>query len=167
MSALPLVLSILVLGGPFTAGSVAQTRAEADSADPLRRCSVARHSAEPADRYAVRCAQHFVIEQGYTELLATSDTTIVVPEGIEWRPTRAEWLLQRRGSLALHAAGICVDPHDGRFTVVFRYAHGRGARGVTLDAAFGSLRVQHADFRLQVLEARQHGCRSLDSPGRP
>src|SRR5213596_1787665 len=70
----------VVLACTLMASGSAQTRAAADAADPLRRCAIARDSAEPADRFALRCAERFVVEQGYTELPGLTDTTLIVPE---------------------------------------------------------------------------------------
>ena len=143
------------------ASASAQTRASADAADPLRGCAIARDSAEPADRFAVRCAERFVVEQAYTELPGLTDTSRIVPEGIEWSSSKAEWRSQRHGSLEPGAVGVCTDPKDYPYTVVFRYRKVRGARGVTLDTAFGSLRMQHQDFRLDAVEKRLYGCRPV------
>jgi len=155
-------IAVLVL--PLTAPALAQTRAEADSSNPLRRCAVAREAAEPGDMYAVRCAEYFVARQGYIEQPGLADTTVIVPEGIEWGASRGEWLSRRRSTLRARAAGVCIDPGDQRYTVVFLYANGAGARGVTLDRAFGSLRVQHQDFRFEVVEKKQYGCHALVPP---
>jgi len=151
----------LVLACTLIASASAQTRAAADAADPLRRCPIARDSAEPADRFALRCAERFVVEQAYTELPGLTDTSRIVPEGIEWSSSKAEWRSQRHGSLEPRAVGVCTDPKDYPYTVVFRYRKVRGARGVTLDTAFGSLRMQHQDFRLDAVEKRLYGCRPV------
>ncbi len=155
---------IAVVALPLSAPALAQTRAEADSSNPLRRCAVAREAAEPADMYAVRCAEYFVARQGYIEQPGLADTTVIVPEGIEWGASKMEWLSRRRSTLRPRAAGICTDPGDKRYTVVFLYANGAGARGVSLDRAFGSLRVQHQDFRFEVVEKKQYGCHALAPP---
>ena len=156
---------IAVLALPLAAPALAQTRAEADSSNPLRRCAVAREeAAEPGDMYAVRCAEYFVARQGYIEQPGLADTTVIVPEGIERGASKVEWLSRRRSTLRPRAAGVCIDPGDKRYTVVFVYANGAGARGVTLDRAFGSLRVQHQDFRFEVVEKKQYGCHALAPP---
>ena len=152
---------LVVLACTLIASASAQTRAAADAADPLRRCAIARDTAELADRFAARCAERFVVEQGYTELPSLTDTTLMVSEGIEWSSSKAEWRSQRHGSLEPRAVGVCTDPKDYPYTVVFRYRKARGARGVTLDAAFGSLRMQHQDFRLDAVEKRLYGCRPV------
>src|SRR6266699_2603024 len=152
---------LVLLACTLMASASAQTRASADAADPLRGCAIARDSAEPADRFAVRCAERFVVEQGYTELPGLTDTTLIVPEGIEWSSSKAEWRSQRHGSLEPRAVGVCTDPKDYPYTVVFSYRKARGARGVTLDASFGSLRMQHRDFRLDAVAKRLYGCRPV------
>ena len=134
-------MRVQVMLGTFLASlaglSAAQTRAQEDSASLLRRCEVPRSADETGDQYAIRCAEHFIAEQGYTANPPTRDTNRVVPEGIEWKPSRAEWLAYRRRSLEPHAVGVCTAPETGRYTVVFRSSGGRGARGVTLDATLG------------------------------
>ncbi len=152
---------LVVLACTLTASASAQTRAAADAADPLRRCAIARDSAEPADRFALRCAERFAVEQGYTELPGLTDTTLIVPEGIEWSSSKTEWRSQRHGSLEPRALGVCTGPKDYPYTVVFRYRKVRGARGLTLDTAFGFLRMQHQDFRLDAVEKRLLGCRPV------
>ena len=158
------VALIATLLASITSPCRAQTRARQDSANTLRRCDVQRGADEPADQYAIRCAEHFVAEQGYTASSPTPDTNRVVPEGIEWSASKAQWLARRRGTLASHAVGVCIGPDNGRYTVVFRDPRGGGARGVTLDAAFGSLRVEHQAFRFEVVQKEQYGCHTV--PGR-
>jgi hypothetical protein len=160
MPTLLLVLGVIVLASSVQAPVSAQTRAEADSANPLRRCGLARDAGEAVDLYAVRCAERFIVQQGYTDLPAGADTSAIVPEGIEWGASKLDWLAGRRGTLERRPAGVCVDAAE-RFTVVFRSASGQTARAVTMDATFGSLRVQHQDFRLEVVEAEQYGCRRV------
>jgi len=155
-----LTVAVVLIGRPLAA----QTRAQEDSANVLRRCELQRRSDEPADHYAIRCAEHFVVGQGYTMSPPTADTNRVVPEGIEWAATKAEWLTYRRGTLDSNAVGVCIGP-DGRYSVVFRRRPGSRARGVTLDATFGSLRVQHENFRFELIKKREYGCRPV--PARP
>jgi hypothetical protein len=142
----------------------AQTRADADSANALRRCAVERAANESGEQFAIRCAERFVAEQGYTARPLAIDTTRIVAEGIEWSSLKSEWLSRRRGTLEARAAGVCVNP-DGRYTVVFRGPQGEDTRGVTLDATFGSLRMEHQSFRFEVVEKRQYGCRSVPARG--
>ena len=156
-----LTLAMVFIARPLAA----QTRAHDDSVDADRRCQIQRHSDEPADQYAIRCAEHFIAAQGYTTSPPTADTNHVVPEGIEWAPSKAEWLAYRRGTLDSHAAGVCSGPDSGRYTVVFRDPGHGHARGVTLDATFGSLRVQHQEFLFDVVNKREYGCRPI--PVRP
>jgi len=161
MRTLILVLGVIALASSVRAPVSAQTRAETDSTNPLRRCGSARATGDAAELYAVRCAEHFVAQQGYTDLPAVADSSAIVPEGIERGASKLDWLAGRRGTLDRRAAGVCVDTAGKRFTVVFRSASGRSARAVTMDATFGSLRMQHQDFRLKVVEAEQYGCRRV------
>jgi hypothetical protein len=84
------LITIATLFGALTNSSDAQTRAQEDSANPLRRCAIEREPKEPADSYAVRCAERFVAEQGYTDSSSTRDTSRIVPEGIEWSASKVE-----------------------------------------------------------------------------
>jgi len=155
------VVVLAILSAAVTSPCAAQTRARQDSVNTLRQCDVRRGPDEPSDQYAIRCAEHFVVEQGYTASPATTDTNRIVPEGIEWSASKAQWLARRRGTLDSHAAGVCIGPDDGRYTVVFRAPRDWGARGVTLDAAFGSLRVEHQSFRFEVVEKKDYGCQPV------
>ena len=159
--------ALVILAGALSTKASTQTRAEGDSANPLRRCGVTRETGESANQYAVRCAERFVTQQGYSTLPGIADTTDIVPESIERGPSISEWLALRRGMLSPQAAGVCVDRHGWGFTVVFRAIGGRSARAVTLDAAFGSLRMQHKDFRFEAVEKGQYGCRPLRPPESP
>jgi hypothetical protein len=150
---------VLLIGLLLSAsGAGAQTRPVEDAQDSLRHCALSRAGASP-EVFAVRCAEWFVARQGYT-LDNSLDTSVVVSEGIEWAAGKREWLRYRRNSLEPRAVGICVS--RARYDVVFR-ARGdsTSARGVTLDSSFGSLRVQHQDFKLAALRNSTTGCRSL------
>ena len=139
-----------------------QTRAEVDAADARRRCGLLRSDGERAELYAVRCAEWFVARQGYTDHPATSDTVAIVSEGIEWAETTTGVLAYRRSTLEARAMGVCEGEGRGAaFTVVFRMRGGEGARAVTLDANFGSLRVQHQDFRAEAVAEGAAGCRPV------
>ena len=156
-----LVATFQLLACVHGALAATQTRAQEDSANASRRCSLGRKAQELSAAYAVRCAERFIVEQGYTPLSPTADTNALLPEGIEWSASRVEWLGQRKGTLREQAAGVCTDSTGAPSIVVFRATSGRGARGVTLDRAFGSLRVQHQDFRFEDVEKEQYGCRPL------
>ena len=120
---------------------------------------------QPDEEQAVRFAEWFIARQGYTDAPPVADTQLVVSEGIEWAASIAERLAQRRGSLQPRAFGLCESP-DGSFDVAFYMAGGQYARGVTMDAQFGSLRVQHSNFDPAAIAERRHGCRPL-SAARP
>src|SRR5258705_13215330 len=111
----PLTVVMLFLVCHFATKS----RAHDDSINSVRGGDLQRRSDEPADQYAIRCAEHFIAVQGYTTSPPTADTNRVVPEGIEWAPSKAEWLAYRRDTLDSHAAGVCMGPDSGRYTVVF------------------------------------------------
>jgi hypothetical protein len=155
-----LALLAIVLG---SACHRSRTRAEVDAANARRRCLLPVTNESPEER-AVHCAEWFVARQGYTLDAPVADSSLVVPEGIEWTQSIAERLSSRRGSLRSRAFGLCVSA-DGSFDVAFLSTDGTYARGVTMDARFGSLRMQHSNFSIDVVEQRLHGCRSLPDSG--
>ena len=132
--------------------------------DP-RACMVPRSAGETAGTHAVRCAEEFVERNGYTGRAPTVDSATMAHEGIVFEPTIAEELRSRRNSLEDHATGLCPgSPRDSSgFTVVFRFRKDpSSARAVTMDRLFGSLRVEHQGFILDVVTKQKYGCR----PGR-
>ena len=136
-----------------------RTRAMADAADLDRRCGLPDTSGAP-EAQAVRCAEWFIARQGYTLAPAIEDTTRVVTEGIEWESSVRERLARRRGSLQPTAFGICPRS-DGGYDVAFRTATGVGARGVSMDSQFGSLRVEHQDFEPDAITQHRGQCHPL------
>lgn len=161
MSRWPVLLLALVSCG---ACHRPRMRADTDRAEGRRRCLLPMNGATREEQ-AVRCAEWFIARQGYTDAPPVADTQLVVSEGIEWAASIAERLAQRRGSLQPRAFGLCESP-DGSFDVAFYMAGGQYARGVTMDARFGSLRVQHSNFDPAAIAERRHGCRPL-SAARP
>jgi hypothetical protein len=138
----------------------AETRDEEDRADAARRCGLPRAASMSHEEHAIRCAEWFIAEQGYTTHGAVTDINKVVSEGIEWGASRREWLAQRRGTLEPKAFALCA--LDGRsYVVAFRTKDKQNLRGVSLDENFGSLRVQHSDVRDDIIGREGSPCRKL------
>jgi hypothetical protein len=153
-----LCLASALLALAVTVPGAAQTRAVADAADRHRDCGVPADAASP-QMHAVRCAEWFIARQGYTNAAPVSDTLLVMAEGIEWEPSRREWLRRRHGSLSARALAVCKSGHG--FNVPFLVPGGAYARGVTMDERYGSLRVQHSGFELDYLRKAKTGCRLI------
>ena len=162
-----LVLLALLASVAMYACLGGQNRDEPDAVDPRRRCGLSRGDAELPDLFAVRCAEWFVARQGYTEQPSVADSTAVAYESIEFAESTAELLMQRRGTLESRAMGVCQGGARGSaWTVVFWNRGRTGARAVTLDEAFGSLRVEHVDFRPEAITEGVLACRSLPKDAR-
>jgi hypothetical protein len=131
--------------------------------DP-RACLVARLSTDSAKVHAIQCAQDFIARNGYTAKPPTVDSASMAHESIVFTTSVADELRDRRNSLEEHAVGVCSGSRGDStgFTVVFRTrSHSGGARAVTMDAQFQELRVEHVDFRLDVVMNRRYGCEPL------
>ncbi|HEY0779783.1 MAG TPA: hypothetical protein VGD56_17580 [Gemmatirosa sp.] len=136
------------------------------AAADVRRCpAVARPGQDWAAR-AVTCAEAFVARNGYTDL-APADATQLADESIEVGTTTVEVLASRRGTLARRAAAVCRGTPGAAagYTVAFAAAGDRARRygtAVTMDSAFGQLRVQHQGVQLgAVLAHPPRDCRVL------
>ena len=137
-----ITVAVLSAFGSFACSDV-ETRSEQDRADPVRRCSGSLQHLVQEQR-AVACAEWFIARQGYTSSEATDDTMEIASEGIELESDPAKLLAARKNTLQSRAFIVCTRP-DG-YDVGFRYIDAGGARGVSMDDQFGSLRVEHADF---------------------
>lgn len=115
-----------------------------------------------ADHQAVECAKVFVVLNGYTAVPATSDTSALAGESIEFGNSWQDVLQRRHGSLMPDPVGYCADSTG--YVVGFRYAGDSTrtlGRGVTMTRHFEQLRVQHIGLNLTALRERQHGCRPI------
>ena len=109
---------------------------------------------------AVRLAEAFVAQNGYTDLRA--DKSKLAHETIEWTSNIDDMLKQRHDTLARKAYGIVHGRKGGApgWTVVFRYSHPaskqerRIGRAVTMNLDGSGLRVEHVDFILKYLERK-------------
>jgi hypothetical protein len=114
-------------------------------------------AARPVDeKEAVRIAERFVRENGYTDFVPI-DLTALQPEGIE-DGDRDQWPAQRAKTLLPAAKGIrkgALDDPKG-WTVGFAYVkplQDKIGRAVTMDDFGERVRMQHQDFMLDVLES--------------
>ena len=109
---------------------------------------------------AVRLAEEFIAQNGYTDLRA--DKSKLAHETIEWTSNVDDMLRQRHDTLARKAYGIVHGRKGGApgWTVVFRYSHPaskqerRNGRAVTMNLDGSGLRVEHVDFILKYVERK-------------
>jgi len=115
---------------------------------------------ELSDVEAVRLAEAFVAQNGYTDWRA--DKGKLAHETIEWTSNIDDMLKQRHDTLARKAYGIVHGRKGGApgWTVVFRYSHPaskqerRIGRAVTMNLDGSGLRVEHVDFILKYVERK-------------
>ncbi|MYM26435.1 hypothetical protein GTP46_27790 [Duganella sp. FT135W] len=100
---------------------------------------------------AVRIAEHFVAENGYTNLPESRVKEVLDNEAIEWRPGRSERLAQRYNTLRPKTIGAKKARKNGTpgWSVAFDYMSPTGnsneCRVVTMDANGRDVRVEHVD----------------------
>lgn len=124
----------------------------AANGDDVRTCAVAGLERMTSDSAAVRCAEWFVVRNGYT-VAPPADTSALASESMEWTADRQRLLASRRGTLAADAVVLCrgFSRSERAYTIGFS---GRGdrvlrvGRAVTMDAEFRRLQMQHVDFSL-------------------
>ena len=116
---------------------------------------------------AVRCAEWFIVQQGFTEQ-PVSDTAAIVRDFEETGfPTRT--LLElRRGSLAPKAYGVCTGlSYRSAYNVVFLYAGAAASdsvgRTVSMTRALAGMYVTHQAMYLAPVRTGEFGCRLLPS----
>src|SRR5687768_15683856 len=122
------------------------------TADP-RRCGLAPAAGETPEARAVRCAEWFVVRNGYTTR-RPADSAQLAREAGELAGSAAELLAQRRGLLREGAVVVCRGEREGvgpAFGVGFAL---RGdppspaGRVVTMDTAFAAIHFERGDFGL-------------------
>jgi hypothetical protein len=111
-------------------------------------------------RQAVRIAERFVRENGYTDFVPKEPRRLV-PESIEFSRDRRAWLEERHNQLKPRAVGYREgsrnDPQGWTvgFAPVKPADGGRPVgRAVTMDAKGRRVRVEHMGFNLERLEPR-------------
>lgn len=125
-----LVISVLVLNL-----SVTTFGQDARSAEPLKQVSSER---------AVKIAEQFIRQNGYTDAPYSAIKSKLDHESIEWANSRAELLKARFNTLQASAIGIQATG-DG-WGVAFDYVdHPGNCRVVTMRKDGTQLRMQHQD----------------------
>jgi hypothetical protein len=115
---------------------------------------------ELSEKEAIRLAEQFVAQNGYTDLRA--DKSKLTYETIEWESNIDAMLRQRHDTLERKAYGIVHGRKGGTpgWTVVFRYSHPsskqarRNGRAVTMNLDGSNPRVEHVDFILKHVERK-------------
>jgi hypothetical protein len=129
-----------------------------------RVCNVGLEDGTPAPMHAIRCAEDFILQNGYTASPPTADSTLIALESIERARSLTQLLEQRHNTLHRHAIGVCeTEAEAAAYIVVFRFTDhiSEIGRAVTMSRAFTELRVQHRDFLLSNLFEQRHGCRTV------
>ncbi|HEY0050930.1 MAG TPA: hypothetical protein VGB68_16675 [Pyrinomonadaceae bacterium] len=165
-------LSFLIFGFLFSANceraKVERNTAEIETV--TRQSENFSQKAETPEEKAVRLAEEFVRQNGYTD--AAADENNLSRETVEFYEDPDDLLKQRRNSLEPKAYGISPGARGNKkgWTVVFRYS-GRfrdnleakdkstgnlekGGRAVTMNENFQNLLVEHKDFRLEKIEKK-------------
>lgn len=128
---------------------------------PYDSCLLTRTQKKLSESEAVRLAECFVVQNGYTDLPPMQDLSKLSYETFDDVPPAERALEVRRNTLERRAYGVRnggkggdrVDVADG-WTVVFRYnpdTKGRG-RAVTMDAYGNHIRMQHPDYPLSLFK---------------
>ncbi|WP_147328224.1 MULTISPECIES: hypothetical protein [unclassified Duganella] len=100
---------------------------------------------------AVKLAEVFVAENGYTELPESGVKQALDHESIEWTYARKELLKQRRNTLLPAAIGAKYSRKNGQagWSVAFDYTNQRGNPGscrvVTMESNGREIRIEHVD----------------------
>jgi hypothetical protein len=131
--------------------------------DSVARCGLMIPRSLPPDSIAIQCAEGFIARNGYTDL-PVLDTTGISRELIEPGTTATEILGSRRASLGRRAVVFCHDRRETPgFTVGFVSPGDttlKIGRAVTMDSAFGQVRIEHVAF-LPGVAVTMPGCVSL------
>ena len=140
-------------------------------ADP-RRCALALAPDETPETHAVRCAEWFILRNGYTTRRPVADTTQIAWEADEVVGSAAERLARRRGLLRERAFVVCRGRREGKgpaFGVGFVLRPdppSPSGRAVTMDTAFAEIHVERGSFDLTMALADTASCRVVPGQGR-
>jgi hypothetical protein len=108
---------------------------------------------------AIKLAECFIIQNGYTDLAPVEDKAKLTPEAVDPGTDESD-MQMRHDSLERQAHGFMQDEKGGGWTIVFRYkrasdevAHNEGrtyrvARAVVMDAYGNRMSVVHQGFLL-------------------
>ena len=160
-----LVLGVLVVA--LTPSAIAAAQHGRPAACPHPNTNVDTVSAADSLARAIRCAEWFIAQQGFTEQ-PVIDTAGIVSDFEERALPRATVLTLRRGSLAPHAYGVCTAlPYQSGYVVVFVSPRTTPAdsvgQTVWMSRAFQDMHVTHQGIYLAPVRAGEFGCRLLPS----
>ncbi len=107
---------------------------------------------------AIKAAEEFVIEQGYTDLPPTEEKSKLKSEAVHGG-TDAATLALRRNTLERSAYGVLKEKgKNGHWIVIFRYVaenDSNRARAVSVHPSGKDIRIQHQDFNLEFAKLRK------------
>jgi hypothetical protein len=107
---------------------------------------------------AIKMAEQFVIEQGYTDLPPTEQKSRLRPEAVNGGIDVSSLDL-RRNTLEGLAYGVLKEKgKNGHWVVVFRYTAelpSNRARAVSVDPSGKDVRIWHQDFNLEFAKLRK------------
>ena len=127
----------------------------------LLSLSISSHAQKKklSEAEAIRLAEQFIAQNGYTDLPADKNTFAY--ESIEWESNVDEMLKGRRGTLERKAYGLVRERKSAPgWTIVFRYKHPstrqmrRNGRAVTMSLNSSDTRVEHVDFILRYVDKK-------------
>jgi hypothetical protein len=170
------VLRILLVSATLAAAVMAACRtpprpAPGPPADP-RRCALAPVPGETPEARAVRCAEWFIVRNGYTTRRPVADSTQIAWEAGEPAGPAAEQLARRRGMLREKAFVVCRGRREGHgpaFGVGFVLRPdppSPSGRAVTMDTAFAEIHFERGRFDLTMALADTASCRVVPGPSR-
>ena len=147
-------------------------RSVAESVADPRRCALAPAPDETPETHAVRCAEWFIVRNGYTTHRPVADTTQIAWEAHEIDGPAAERLARRRGLLRERAFVVCRGRREGKgpaFGVGFVLRPdppSPSGRAVTMDTAFAEIHFERGSFDLTMALADTASCRVVPGLGR-
>jgi hypothetical protein len=143
-------------------GSGGLSATEPDSvATDHRSCRIPAHSTETALGIAARCAELFLVHNGYTDLAPSSDSTQWMPEFLD-SPPWSRIMGERHNRLQRHAAVVCKDLGLGPIYLV-GFRRGPAARkldgdwSVMMDTAYQAMKLSHQPVDVDRL-LRERDC---------
>lgn len=124
----------------------------------LLSVSWAQKNKRLSESEAIKKAEQFVIEQGYTDLPPTEEKSKLKVEAVDGG-TEAAALTVRRNTLEGSAYGVLREKgKNGHWIVIFRYVSGPDssrARSVSVPPSGKDIRIQHQDFNLASIRLRK------------
>jgi hypothetical protein len=107
---------------------------------------------------AIKKAEQFVIEQGYTDLPPTGEKSRLRPEAVHGGIDASSLALRRNTLERLAYGTLKEEGKNGQWIVIFRYAaepHSNRARAVSVQPSGKDIRIEHQDFNLEFAKLRK------------